>query len=57
MKELQNLIDVAKGELLTATGEKQDALLTFIQCCVNAIYFGKRGGLIKEEPVEPQDGF
>lgn len=55
-KELQNMIDIAKAELLTATGTRQSDLLTFIQSLINATFFAKQAGLIKEEK-EAKDGF
>lgn len=51
MKEfnnLQNLIEIAKGELLIADGEKQSSILTLIQSLVNAQYFAKSAGLMDE---------
>lgn len=52
MKEfnnLQNLIEIAKGELLNAEGEKQSNLLTLIQSLVNCQYFAKAAGLMDEQ--------
>jgi hypothetical protein len=39
---LQNTLDVLKGKLLTATGEKEELLLSAIGSCKNCIHWLNR---------------